>query len=207
MTFAQMQAETRRQLNESSVVFWTDQDIKDAINEGMDELADIAEYYERQATLPMLAGRSYYDLTSVLPDTVLSPRHIWNTTTQRWLEQVDTLQMDGGYRQWELVHGEPEKFVIRGHWWLGAWPKRDTDSSSLRLYYTGIPDHLSASTDVPPFPQEFHMGPVEFALSDLNSQQRETKRAVKHWNEFMSYAARLKAYADQRASIPRRGAL
>lgn len=203
MTFAELQADVRRKLNESSATFWTDQDIKDALNEAYEEMGDATEFYERQATLIMLAKRTYYDLTSLLPDTFLSPRRCWNTITQRWARPTDPLDQDLHTSvQWELTNGPPEAYFIRGNWWLGVWPRSASDAdSSLRFYYTAIPARMSASTDVPGFPQEFHPGIVALALSDLLAQERETRKALGYWNTGQEYGHALRAHVEGRQRI------
>ena len=202
MTFAELQSAVRLQLKDSGTTFFTDQDIKDALNEGYAELADATEFYERQANLPLLAGRGYFDLTSVLPDTFLSCRHVYNTTTSQWLIETDAFQMDmESYGQWEIVTGEAQKYILRGHWWLGIWPHEETDTSNLRIYYTSIPAAMELSTDEPAILREFHPGLVHFACSDLHSQQRETAKAVEYWKEYKEIEERLKLFVEGRQQI------
>lgn len=203
MTFGEMQSDVRRKLNEAPATFWTDQDIKDALNEALEEVADATEYYERQATIPMLHGRTYYDLTSLLPDTFLSPRRGWNTTTQRWLRPTDARNQDEHtYVQWELTYGPPNSYLLRGNWWMGVFPRSSDDSSSkIRLYYTAIPPRMSASTDEPAFPQEFHPGIVNLAISDLLSQDRETAKAISYWTSGQGYVEGLRAHVEGRQHL------
>lgn len=206
MTFGEMQADARRKINEATSVFFSDQDIKDGLNEGLMEMADATEYFERYVNVSMLAGRTYYDLTSLTPETFLSPRRIWNATTQKWLEPTDCREQD--YHtvvQWELTHGEPGKYLLRGNWWLGVFPKCSADGTVLRVYHTALPDLMSASTDEPDFPREFHAGVVELGMSDLLSQVRETARALKYWASAQSYVEGLRRHVDGRQHIPKMG--
>lgn len=205
MTFAEIQADVRRQLNESGTSFWTDQDVKDSLNEGYAEIADATEFYEREAPLSLLGRRTYYDLTSVIADTILTPRHVQNTETQQWLVQTDPRELDEKtYVQWELTEGPPQKWFIRGNWWLGLFPKQASDSSRLRLYFSSIPDALSDDDDVPAFPREFHRGLVSFACSDLMSDQRETTKALEFWKDYKDFEERLKLFTDGRQAIARK---
>ena len=204
MTFAEMQADVRRRINESATTFFTDQDVKDAINDGYAEISDATEWYEREATIALLKNRSLYNLKYLLPDTFLSLRRCWNTTTQRWLEPAEPRDLDNhGFRQWETMQGQPESYMIRGHWWLCVWLKSAADARGLRIYYTAIPSALSNDADTPAFPSEFHYGLVEYAISDLHAQQRETKKAMAHWNNYLGYEDGLRTYADKRQSIDR----
>ncbi len=203
MNFGQMQTEVRRKLNESTATFWTNDDIQEALNDGYAEISDETEWYEREATIQTTANRLYHDLRSILGDTFLSLRRVWNATTQEWLYPTGHREMDGGYRQWELVQGEPRQVYIRGLWWLAQWPKRSNDDGRSRVVYTAIPPAMDDSTDEPGFPKEFHRGILEYALSDLLAQERETKKAVAHWNEYLTYQQGLKQFVNGRQSQAR----
>ena len=61
---------------EGSPVRWTDVQIGDAVNEGLQELSDATEFYERSCTLKMRKSANYYDLRSALPDTVLDRKSV-----------------------------------------------------------------------------------------------------------------------------------
>ncbi len=199
MNFGQMQAEVRRRLNEAGVSFFSDQDIKDAINDGSDELADATEWYERQVTLRLLQGRTHYDLKTVISDIFLTPLRAWNATTKQWLTPVDPLELDTRtFVQWELNYGEPQKYMLRGNWWLGVFPRPSQDGGGVRFIYTSIPDHMTDDTEEPDFPQEFHAALTEFAISDCLAQVRERKMALDRWASYVSYQEGLRAYVNNR---------
>jgi hypothetical protein len=203
MNFGQMQTEVRRKLNESSATFWTDDDIKEALNDGYEEISDETEWYEREATIETMAARLYHDLRTVLSDTFLSLRRVFNTTTNRWCYPTTHREMDRTYSQWELTTGENMRVTMRGLWWLAQWPKRPGDSGRTRVIYTGMPPAMSASTDTPGFPKEFHKGIVEYALSDLKAQERESKKSIAHWAEYKVYEGALKRWVNGRQSLAR----
>lgn len=204
MTFGEQQKEVRRRLNELTATFWTDQDIKDALNEGYEEISDASEWFERYANIPMLSGRTYYNLLNILPDTFLSPRRCFNTVTNRWLQPTDTRQQDfQAFVQWETNSGQPEKYIFRGNWWLGVWPKRSADDGILRFYYSAIPPAMADDSDTPGFLDEFHSGLVDFALSDLLSQDRETNKAMAFWASYKAQETGLAQYVNGRTAFDR----
>ncbi len=207
MTFAEMKSDVRRRLNESGAEFFSDADIAESVQDGLDEIADLTEYFERETTVGMLAGRTYYDLRRILSDTFLSPRRCWNTTTQRWLRPTDARELDEHtYVRWELTYGQPEAYQLRGNWWLGTFPRNTDDKGGLRFYFTAIPAPL-ADSDEPAFPVEFHRAVPNFALFDLNAQQRETEKALAFWNLFEADAVRLKDHVERRQNLARRDVL
>jgi hypothetical protein len=204
MTLAEMKTAVRRKLNAVGITaYFSDDDIADSLQEGLDEMADVSEYYEREATIGLLTGRTYYDLTSLLPNTFLSPRRCWNTTTQHWLRPTDVREQDSqNFVQWELTYGEPEAYLMRGQWWFGVWPRNSNDVGGVRVYFTAIPDALT-DTDTPAFPVEFHPGVVDYALCDLLGQEKETAKALEYWKSFEIYAEALAKHSRSRQRIPR----
>ena len=202
MTLSEFRTDIRRRLGETATVFYSDDDIDDAIDEAYEEMADATEFYERQAQIQAIAGHTYYNLLNILPDTFLSPRRIYDSTTSRWLTPTDPRELDyHGYRQWERVSGPPQKYLMRGNWWLGVFPRPATDLPIERLSYTAIPSAMSATTDEPAFPREYHPGISEFALSDLFSQARETVKALDKWADYLEYEIALKSYVEGRANL------
>lgn len=210
MKFSEMKTEVFRKLNESesSPAFWSEADVEEALNEGYAEMADATEFYERYCNIPMLSGRTYYNLKNILPDTFLSPRRCWNTVTSRWLRPSDTREQDfHTYVQWELTFGQPQAYLMRGNWWLGVWPRPDADDRELRFYYSAIPPEMSDDDDEPDFPREFHPGVVDYALYDLTAQDKEPKKALALWASYLGHEKGLRQYANERIAYDRMSGL
>lgn len=137
MNFGGMQAEVMRTLRESKGVpspFIVSDDIKQAINEGVHEMADDAEWYIKHDTLP-LGNVTYYDLSDFFPD-FLSLRRVFNPQTNRWLTGVNVRDLDERtYARWETVIGPPQHVFIRGLWILGTFPKNAaaTETGGMRI--------------------------------------------------------------------------
>lgn len=207
MNYGELQSRVFLGLNESSAnpAFWTASDVKRAIADGYDEMSDASEWYEREASLRLLSNNQYYDLRYILEsDVFLRLRAIWNMTTNRWLEPISLDDLDyRTYRQWEDVTGEPEKWLMRGLWWLRMFPMKNSDSGAVQLFYKALPPAMVNSTDEPGFPKEFHEGIVEYAIGDLLSQEGETRRAVDHFNKYRAYEDGLTKWADGRISTDR----
>ena len=65
---------------------------------------------------------------------------------------------------------------------------------------------MSADSDTPGFPQEFHFGIVEYALYDLFAQEGDTQKALKHWMDYEAYENALSKYVDGRMAKDKIGA-
>lgn len=203
MNLGQMRKQVRFELRkEASTDFWTDDDINTGLNEGYSEISDATEWYERHSPIQTTAERIYHDLRTVLPDTFLTLKRIYNPVTSRWLAPASANELDNHYFvQWELVEGENERCFLRGLWWLGQWPKRPNETSQSLLYYTAIPNPLEDDSDVPGFPREYHQGLVEYAKATALAEVREPQKALESWQKYQKYEAGLKAYVNGRQGI------
>jgi hypothetical protein len=207
MNFGEMQSGVRTRLDESTAVFWSDQDIKDALNEGLFELSDATEWYERMATIPLWSTRSYLDLRCILPDTFLGPKRMINNQTGKWLVPSSVKTQDHRAAQWEKTSAEPEEFFTRGLWWMGFYPKPPNDLGSARMYFSALPPLMDDDTDEPELPEEYHMGIICYAVYDLLAQDAETEKALMWWAEYVQYETKLRDYVETRITRDKVGRL
>lgn len=185
-------------------MFFTDEDIRSAINEGYADLADSTEFYERYANLTTCDRRLYYNLLEILPDTFLSPRRVYNTTRNAWLVPSSPQELDHStVRQWELTAGSPERMFLRGNWWIGLWPKAGP-GEVMRVYYTAIPPAMEDDADEPEdMPEEYHSALSDFALVELFGPRREVAKVQKAWKAYSERRDSLRAYVNSRTALAR----
>lgn len=212
MDFSTMQTEVFRRLEESSSspVFWTLAQIKESINKGYREIADATEYYEVNDTVPLTTAVYAYDLTDAsysFSPTILTVKACYNNQTKRWMTSGTVRDWDAEFWQWEHAVGEPVQFTIRGLWWLQFDRAVSSTAGTVTVYYTAIPTDLSANSDTPGFPQEFHLALVDYAIYDLLCQDREPKKALFYFERYKARQEALKRYVDQRTGIDRVGVM
>lgn len=203
MTKGEMRAEVARRLAEvGGRVFWSDDDINTAVNDGLMELADATEFNEASLEIDLREDRPFYDLRTLVGPTFLSLKPTFDPQTNRWLIPSSVAQMDTRDRRWEYVTGEPQRIFMRGLWWLGLFPRIQAEVGSLKLYHTALPAPLDDDADEPAFPDTFHMGCVAFAVADLWAQDGETARCLVAWAEYLVVEAQLDAWVQGRAAAP-----
>lgn len=198
---ADLIARIRVQHEQASAVRWTDADITEAINEGLETLAEATHFYERYTTIPFsaCANRNYINLEGFVPETVVRITSIYNSNRTEWLRPVspNLLPYD-----WTQSVGEPQVFFTRGANWLGLWPRNDGTTGYLRVHYSGVPVRVANTTEVilRDLPDN-HLPALElYALYELAAQDRESKRAVQLFGKYKERERRLKMYIDGRRS-------
>jgi hypothetical protein len=189
---------------QSSTARWTDAAIKDAINEGLDELSESTLFYERYVTIPLVADRIYYDLRGYLPESALAVVSIWDYARNDWLWPISEDQL--GFK-WEQSRGEPQFYFLRGLNWLGLWPiPSGSTTGYVRVYYAGLCPHYEMGQDVrSEIPEDLLHALEEYALYDLSAQDGETDKALQHWEEYTTIEADFRKLVEKRGVAARHG--
>jgi hypothetical protein len=206
VNYADLRATVARRLSEtaSSPVFWSDDDIRRAVNNGYIEMSDSSEFFERRVVCPLIAGHTYYDMRTVAGEGFLTPSRVWSEPASRWAEPIDARTLDAQYgMRWHRVLGSPRFVLTRGLWWLGFYPTPASDTERAVVYGAFLPPRLLDDTDEPLFEEEFHEGIVHYALYELYVQDRETLLALRNWKEYLDYSNRLGAHVEQRIMTDR----
>lgn len=210
MNLGQLQASVFRRLEEENVSGrWSQSDVNDAINEGLEELSDATEFYEQSSILKLRDEATYYDLRTALPSTVLRITAIYDSTTNRWLIPADVSDFDYyGVRQWELARGNPINFLVRGLWWLGLFPAIAT-GYSIRVQYRGIHPPLQYSTESPQqLPETYHSSLVDYAVYTLLADDNEASAAMRYWQRYKAAESELaRKGSGGRLDVARRGGM
>jgi len=204
MTFAEIKTDVTRRLEESAISpkFWTETQIGEAINDGYEELSDATEWSETSQSVNLTTS-TYYDLSTALSTVPLTVTRVFNVQTDDWLIPTTIQELDNTWARWEDATGEPHRFMIRGLWWLGVFPKAPAASGTLVVHFSGLPTALSADGDTPALPREFHLGLVEYAVYDLLCQDGETKKAQKFYEKYLIHEEKLRRYVQGRPSWDR----
>jgi hypothetical protein len=204
MTKAALRTDVFRRLAEvgPEPVFWTVEDVDEAIAAGYAELSDATEWYEQTASLDLLANRPYYDLFTILGPSFLAVRPIKDAQLARWLQSTHVRALDAHDRRWERHVGPPHRAFLRGLRWLGLSPRVPADRGQVSVRYVALPPPLVEEDDEPGFPEPFHAGIADWALSDLWAQDAETAAALAAWQDYLAVEAGLAAWVTHRASVP-----
>lgn len=189
-----------------SDVRWSDANLLTFINEGLENLAEATGFYERYVTIPLSAGRTYYDLRGFAPETVVSVTSVWNTSRTQWLEPISKLRLD---TSWRSATGSPLAYWTAGIYWLGVYPFPDEDDTgSLRVHFKGIPVRFTHTQGVlSDLPDHFYPALEDYVLYEMAAADGNSTRALVHWKAYVEREAALSSFVDKRIGASRSGAL
>ena len=203
---SEITSRVRTKFEAESTTKWENQGIYDAINEGLDELSEQTLFYERYVTIPINPDQTYYDLRGYLPETIIGVTSVWSTVRGDWLTPIE--EDDLGFK-WEESTGDPQMFWLRGIYWLGVWPKGSSTSTGyLRVHFAGMAPRFSTPQDVlSDLPDDLVPALEEYALYELNAQDRETERSLAHWEKYQKMEKQLGDFIDKRIVRAKHGVL
>lgn len=206
MTLNDIRADVFRRLRELSdaPVYWSADDVDAAINETNDELADETEWNEQWITIDLLTDRPYYDLRTVVGASLLSIGPAYHEDTNRWFIPSTAEELDSRDRRWETATGTPQRVLTKGLWWVGLWPRIQSEGGTWRQYYANLPDPLADDADVPGFPAQYHDALTEGATSILLAEDGQTTNALLAWQMYLEFEAKLTDWKASRVRVPMR---
>jgi hypothetical protein len=206
ITLTQLRAHVRRRFEQDTSVRLEDERLDEAINEGMIDLAENTEFYERNTTVNQIAGRTYYDLRGILSPNFIRPKAIYNSTTGLWLEKIASKELVTD--RWELDTGDARIWFVRGLYHFGVHPHTNANAGTFKIYYSCVPSELVNGSDtVTDLPVD-HGGAIElYALYDLYAQEGMTEMAMKNWELYGEAVGSLRDQSKRRVERARTGTM
>ena len=194
---SEIRSRVRTRFEQNGTVRWSDAEINGFINEGLENLAESTDFYERFVTIPIEADRIWYDLRGFTPETVVSIKSVWSSVRNDWLQPVDEGDLQF---KWEDSTGDPQLFFTRGVYWFGIWPKAGSSTTGeLRVYFAGIPNRYTVDQSVLHDLPDDHVPALEdYALHEMALQEGDVDLALRYWNSYMERENKLSMFVDHR---------
>lgn len=180
MEFSEMLAEVYARLGEQAG-FYTDTNIKQWLNDGMDDIALELEPKVTSATITTTNATTEY----TLPENLISIKTVlyYDSANLLWREMTETTYLEL-FRQdasWESRTVD----LIPTHWYwrpegiIGVFPQPVTGTTDgLRIIYTCRPDEMTADDDTTTMPDYLDRAVVLYAVFRARLKDRDDQRAV-----------------------------
>lgn len=186
-------------------VRYTDDQLMQFANEGIECLAEATRFYERYVTVPVEAGRTYYGLDGFIPETVVGLASIWSTELNDWLTPLAETDMP---YDWTSAVGTPYRFMVFGVNKIAVYPRPDTSTGFLRIYFSGIPHKATHLQWVlGDLPDSYIPALEDYMLYEMSALDRQTKLAIQHWQSYAKREKQLRDFVDRRIVSTRAGRL
>lgn len=207
LTLSDIRSRVRIRYEASSATRWSNVDVNDAINQGLEELSEATRYYEQWVSIPLREKRTYYDLRGWAKGSILSVTSLWHENGNRWVSPASHTDID--IAQWEKTAGAPYLWFTRGLYWLGVFPRLTTDADQwVRAYYATVAPKMTDDGHEPKqLPDEFVPALEEYAMYELTQRDGDTEKALFWWAKYKDREVALEQHMAHRVSTARSGAV
>jgi hypothetical protein len=205
ISFGQLESRVRTLYEAESSVRWPQEDFLDAANDGLDDLSETG-FYERFVPIPLKGGQTYYDLRGFVPKGIIRVNFVYNVNEQIWLTPSDFRDLNTP--RWETVTDSPQRYLIRGLYWLGLYPRPNGDTNTIRTFYSGLAPHFKDGDSVlSDLPDDLIEALEDYSLYDLSIKDRRYKESLEHWTSYIKRKKKLEDQVKRRIVTARLGRL
>ena len=170
-------------------------DLNNSIQDGMDEVAAFTGCIYKSAVVPFIAGKSYYDMLTLLPDYI-GVIAIFNNTIKRWLISTSVRKLDQVRIDWETSLGTPYYFCPINHRYVVIWMKPGAiNYGDMFVFYRAA---APALTDLLPIPiPDDHIQALEsYCIKDLWEMNQEFGKAGEYMDVYDKNIETLRVYME-----------
>jgi hypothetical protein len=200
VTKAELIARVQLQLNNPE--YFTDQNISDSLQDGLDEIVPFTGLSLLSASIPFQNNLTYYDLQSLLPN-FLAIYAVYNRTTKRWMYPNSLRRFDADRIDWETATGTPYFFCPISYRYMAIYKKPVVDNyGDMWVWYVGTAESIDNSG--PLIPNTLRTEVLEaYTFMDLNEQNQEWTKAGTFFNTYQAKLQELRTFI-QNGRLPDR---
>jgi hypothetical protein len=161
----------RLQNHFNNTVYYTQEDLDDSIQDGIDEVCAFSGCIFKSAQLPITNGTTYYDLLTLLPDYI-GVVAIFNKAINRWLIPSSIRKFEQDRPDWDSIYGTPTQFCPINHRYVALYRKPSSDDyGNMVVLYRAAAPILSDELTIP-IPDD-HDALENYVITDLWEQAQE----------------------------------
>jgi hypothetical protein len=190
---------------ESPDVFTDDDEgisqVRDSINDAIQEIAIITGGYKRQYLLPLRSGQAFYRFR---------PRNgyfgwvtdCWDITRKVRLEQTDPIKLSRFDPRWMTSSGSCEAYMQLGEDVIGFYRKPTSSAGGMEITIVEIPHAYTTDRDRIKLRDSFQSAVVHFAVGEFWASRGDAKEATNHGRIYMDTLGLKEDYAMSRWATP-----
>lgn len=187
MTRGDLRTKLQNHFNNS--IYYTEADLNNSIQDGVDEVCAFTGCVYKSAALPFQQNVTYYDMLSLLPDYI-GAIAIYNDVTHKWMYPTSRRKLEQQRVDWDSISGTPYCFCPISHRYLAIWMKPAVANyGRMLVFYRAAAPTLVEQTQIP-IPENGTDALESYSITDLWEQSQEWNKAA---TEFKTYISNLEA--------------
>jgi hypothetical protein len=152
--------------------------------------------------IPLKGRQTYYDLRGFIPRGFIRVTAVWNVNEQIWLTPSDFRDLNTP--RWETVTDSPQRYLMRGLYWIGLYPRPNGDSNTIRVHFGGLAPHFVDSASVlSDLPDDLIPALEDYSLYELTVNEKDPDKALRHWASYEKRKKGLEDFVERRTVTAR----
>ena len=158
--------------------------IRDSINDGIEEIALVTGAYRDRYFLPLRAGRAFYRF-DYKEGSIAWVSNAFLMVNQWRLEHTDLMKLRTFNPRFLYDSGVPRSYYPIGQDFIGLWPTPGSDGDILEIHAVIIPRRYSLDTDEVFVKQDYEYAAVQYAVGEYWASRGDVQSAIEHHNRYM----------------------
>lgn len=157
--------------------------IRDSINDAIEEIAIITGGYKETYQLALRANRTFNRLEFNGGD-IAWITDVWSINNKWRLEQTDIIKLTNYNPRWLFDAGNPRSYFPIGLDWIGLWPKPGSDADILEITAVIVPDRYSRDTDRIKVRSDLEYAAADYAIGEYYASRGDAASAIRHHTDY-----------------------
>lgn len=153
--------------------------IRDSINDAIEEIAVVTGCYKEKYTIPLYKGQGIY-LIEFSQGTFGFPIDVFTRGDNRRLEQTDLTQLNMTNPRFLHDNSRPYQYYMVGMDYIGVYPAPSATSSILDIECVVIPDRYENDNDRIKLREGFKKSVVHYAVAEYWASRGDARTAGDH---------------------------
>ena len=158
--------------------------IRDSINDAIEEIAITTGCYTEKYTIPLYEGQGIY-LIEFSRGTFGFPIDVFTRNDNRRLEQTDLIKLNMTNPGWLHNNSRPWQYYLIGMDYIGVYPAPSGTGSILDIECVVIPDRYENDNDRIKLREGFKKSVIHYAVGEYYATRGDASSATDHLIDYL----------------------
>jgi hypothetical protein len=201
MTVAEIETRTLKRLDDDGAkpTFWSGKEFLAALNEAQRFFVLLTLCLEKTAPLALQPGVAFYRVGATYGDWIV-PLRVTVAGTGLKVRPARLAELDAENSDWQHTPGTPARYACLGFDLVAVTPQPAAGGTSLDVTYARAPTRMTAGTETPEIPEEYHGSLIDYAIPRLRMKEggQEFAKTLPLFKRFLADVTKLATYVRRR---------
>jgi len=159
-------------------------EIRDSINDAIEEICMLTGAHTEFFYMPLLKDRNFYRV-SFAQGNYGWANNVWLSEQKRKLEQTDLIGLNAIDRRWQMAHGTPVMYTQISWDVICVYPKPSSDSGMIEITCAVIPGRYERDDDRVFLQSGWQRAATNYAIAEYWASRGDAVEARRNMNVYL----------------------